>query len=158
MSLHSVVCFLTLLLCTLYLMHSRGSDWLSAARVQRDTVFISLAFCVCLWSVSCWLKVNVQQHLITSLGFCLKGHKGPVCDCESNAGTDVKLTEGPLTAILFLKPLRQQINLNLWIEMLIMQKYWLNYWLTGFLKPDVLTMCLDLRPCVYMVYDAAAMM
>lgn len=45
--------------------------------------------------------MNAQQHLITSLGFCLKGHKGHVCDCESSAGTNVK-TEGPLTAILFL--------------------------------------------------------
>lgn len=75
---HEVVCgFFTPLICTLSLIHSRRADWLSAARVQRDTVFISLAFRVRLWSVSCWLRVNMQ-HLITSLGFCLRGHKGPM--------------------------------------------------------------------------------
>lgn len=57
-------------------------------------MFISLAFRVHLWSVSCCLEANAQQHLITSLGFCLKGHIG--------AGTNVKLSEGPLAAILFL--------------------------------------------------------
>lgn len=78
--------FFTLLLCTLSLIHSGGADWLSAVWVQRDTVFISLAVRVRLWSVSCCLRVDVQ-HLITSLGICLKGYTGPVCDrngCEAD--------------------------------------------------------------------------
>lgn len=74
------------ILWTLSLIHSRGADWLSAVWVQRGTVFISLAFC-CLWSVSCWLRVNTQ-HLITSPGFCLKGHWEPVCTHREGAGND----------------------------------------------------------------------
>lgn len=84
------------ILWTLSLIHSRGADWLSAVWVQRGTVFISLAFC-CLWSVSCWLRVNTQ-HLITSPGFCLKGHWEPVCTHREGAGNDGKLAESSLKA------------------------------------------------------------
>lgn len=84
------------ILWTLSLIHSRGADWLSAVWVQRGTVFISLAFC-CLWSVSCWLRVNMQ-HLITSPGFCLKGRWEPVCTHREGAGNDGKLAESSLKA------------------------------------------------------------
>ena len=40
-------------------------------------VFIRLAQCIRLCSVSCWLTMNMQ-HLITSLSLCLKRHKGPI--------------------------------------------------------------------------------
>lgn len=76
--------FFTLLICTLSLIHRRRVDWLTAVWVQRDTVFISLAFRVCLWSVSCWLRVNMQ-HLITSLGLkvtndlCITVRAGLLC-------------------------------------------------------------------------------
>lgn len=84
-ALHGVVCYFL----PLTLIHSRGADWLSAAWVQRDVVFISLDFRVRLWSLSCWLRVNMQ-HLITSLGFCLKGHKGPMYHYKSRK-SDEKL-------------------------------------------------------------------
>ena len=89
------------LMCTLSLIHSGRADWLSAVRVQTDTVFISLAFRVRLWSVSCWLRVNMQ-HLITSLGFWLKGHKGPMYHCERSTETETRIHfKGPWLPFCF---------------------------------------------------------